>query len=292
MGSKFISTVSFYWKVLKQSVSGFVEEHSFTQSAALSYYTVFSLPPMLIIIFWLVGIWYEEVLVREAVFDEFAELIGQEGANKLMTTLERLTSNQPTLWKTIIGVGTLFFTASTVFVTMKEALNRIFKVKVVRSVKKGITMMILDRFLSIAMLCIIAFILTLSMVISTLITAFNEVIEKWLGDTTRWLFLFDTFLLNLIVFTLLFAITFRYMPDKRLKWRDTWFGAIFTAVLFIGGKSLIGVIISNSQLANFYDAAGGILVLMLWVYYTSVIFFFGANVTHHRSVLLKESKNS
>ncbi len=283
-------SISFYWKVLKNSISSFIDKDTFTQSAALAYYVVFSLPPMLLIVFWSAGLWYKEAQVREAVFDEYGELIGQEGANQLMTTLEGLTSSQPTWWATILGVGILIFTASTVFVTMKNTLNRIFEVKVTRSVTKGILMMLLDRFISIAMLCIIALILTLSMVGSAIITAFGEAIEKWMGDSTFWLLILDNMVLNLLILIVLFAVTYRYMPDSRLDWSDTWFGAFFTAVLFIAGKSFIEIFIGNSQAANFYDAAGGVLVLMLWVYYTSAIFFFGAFVTHIHAKLLKENK--
>jgi len=276
------NNISFYWKVLRSSVERFFGEDTLTQSAALAYYMVFSLPPMLLVIFWIAGLWYEEILVREAVFYEFGELIGKQGADQLMSTLEKLSATKPTVWAAIMSVGILLFTASTVFVTMKQALNRIFEVKLTRSVKQGIVRMLLDRFLSIAMLCIVAIILTISMVVSALITAFNETIEKWLGDSKIWLLLFDHIVLNLIVLTLLFAITYRYMPDTRLKWKDTWFGAFFTAVLFIAGESLLEIFIGKSQVANYYDAAGGILVLMLWVYYSSAIFLFGAIIAHFR----------
>jgi len=279
------NSFSFYWKVFKNSVEKFIGESTLTQAAAISYYMAFSLAPMLLVIFWIAGLWYEEILVREAVFYEFGELIGKQGADQLMSTLEKLSATKPTVWAAIMSVGILLFTASTVFVTMKQALNRIFEVKLTRSVKQGIVRMLLDRFLSIAMLCIVAIILTISRVVSALITAFNETIEKWLGDSKIWLLLFDHIVLNLIVLTLLFAITYRYMPDTRLKWKDTWFGAFFTAVLFIAGESLIEIFIGKSQVANYYDAAGGVLVLMIWVYYSSAIFLFGAIIVHFRAKL-------
>jgi membrane protein len=283
MKPKIKNSLSFYWKILKSSVERFFGYDILTQSAALSYYMVFSLPPMLLVIFWTAGLWYEEILVREAVFDEFGDLIGKQGAMQLMSTLEKLSATKPTFWAAVLGVGTLLFTASTVFVSMKQALNKIFEVQLTRTVKQGIGWLLLDRFLSIAMLCIIAIILTISMVVSALITAFGETIEKWLGDSTIWLLLFDHIILNVVALTLLFAITYRYMPDSRLKWKDTWFGAFFTALLFLAGESLIELFIGKSQLASYYDAAGGLLVLMLWVYYTSAIFLFGALVTHFRS---------
>ena len=124
------------------------------------------------------------------------------------------------------------------------------------------------------------------MVVSAVIKAFGDVINEWIGDYSNWLVLFDYVVINFIVLTLLFAFMFRFMPDVRLKWGETWFGAIFTAILFIAGKSLIGIFIGNSQTANFYDAAGSILVLMLWIYYSSAIFLFGAIFTNSRAKLL------
>ncbi len=286
MNSTLYNSFSYYWKVFKNSVERFISKDTLTQSAAIAYYMVFSLAPMLLIIFWVAGLWYEEFILREAVFVEIGELIGNQGANQLMSTLKNISSTKPTVWTAIISVIFLLFTASTVFVTTKQALNEIFEVKLNRSVKQGIVWMVLDRFLSIAMLCIIAIILSVSMVLNTLITTFNGKIENWLGNSNGWLLLFDHFVLSLIALTLLFAITYRYMPDHRLKWKDTWYGAFLTAVLFIIGESLIKIFIGQSEVANFYDAAGGLLVFMLWVYYTSAIFLFGATITHFSSKLL------
>ena len=288
MNSRINRIFSFYWKVLKDSIERFLEEDTITTSAGIAFYMVFSLPPMLIVIFWITGFWYEETLIKEAVFGEFGRLTGEQGADQLMNTLDKLSANKPTPWATIVGVGVLLFTASTVFVTVKTALNKIFEITDTRTVKQGIVRMLLDRFLSIAMLCILAIVLTLSMITKTLITAFHETLEKWLEDSNIWLVLFDQFVITLITLTLLFAITIRYMPDTRLKWKDTWFGAISTALLFIAGEFLIEILIGKGQYANYYDAAGGLLILMLWVYYTSAIILFGATMTHFRAKLINK----
>ena len=290
IGTKKYNRFSFYKKLLTDSFSKFFKEDIFTQSAALAYYMIFALPPMLIIILWLVGLWYEEELVRGAVFEEFRVLMGADGTRQLMNTLEKITSKKPTLWATVIGVASLLFMVSTVFVTIKQELNRIFEVDAKKSIGKEIWMTILNRFLSIAMLSIIALILTVSMVINALITTFSESMEKWIGGYTSWLSISGFVVLNLLILTLLFSIAFRYVPDTRLKWSNTWFGAFFTAVLFVAGKSLISYAIGNSQVSNFYDAAGSFLVLMLWVYYASAIFYFGAIITQCRSRLLMQSK--
>ena len=287
--SKIRDHFSFYGEVLKNSLIRFDSEDAFTQSAGLAYYMVFSLPPMLLIIFWSAGLLYDEVIVREAIFDEFGKLIGENGSNQLMHTIEGLTANKPTWWETILGAGALFLMISTVYVTLQQILNNIFEIKINRSLSQSFRIMLRDRFLSIAMLGIVAFILTLSMVISAFFNAFVGIIEEWIGGHSIWLMLFDYLVFNFIVLTILFALMFRYMPSKRLQWSETWYGAIFTAILFIAGKSLIGIFIGNSQAANFYDAAGSIMVLMLWVYYTSAIFLFGAIFTHSRAKLLNKN---
>ena len=289
MNSKIRNRLSFYGNVLKNSLIRFNNEDAFTQAAALAYYMVFSLPPMLLIIFWSAGFLYDEVIIREAIFDEFGKLIGENGSNQLMHTIEGLTANRPSWWETVLGAGALFFMISTVYITIQYALNNIFEIKISRSLSQSLLIMLRDRFLSIAMLGIVAFILTLSMVISAFFSAFVGIIEEWIGDYSIWLMLFDYIVFNFILLTILFALMFRYMPSKRLKWRETWYGAIFTAILFIAGKSLIGIFIGNSQAANFYDAAGSIMVLMLWVYYSSVIFLFGAIFTHSRTKLLNKN---
>ena len=286
MDKKKDNRFSFYREVLKNSFVRLNTEDVLNQAAALAYYMVFSLPPMLLIIFWSAGFFYDEGVVREAVFDEFGKLIGEIGSDQIKTSIEGLSSRKPTWWETSIGVGALLFMISTVFVTIQQNLNRIFEVNVTRSVSGNIWYMLRYRLLSIAMLGIIAFILTLSMVVSAVIKAFGDVINEWIGDYSNWLVLFDYVVINFFILTLLFAVMFRYMPDTRIKWSETLYGAIFTAILFIAGKSLIGIFIGNSQAANFYDAAGSIMVLMLWIYYTSIIFFFGAIFTHSRTKLL------
>jgi membrane protein len=170
---------------------------------------------------------------------------------------------------------------------MQQVLNKIFEVEIKRSVAKGILMMFVDRFFSIAMLCVISLILTISMIIDTLITASGEKIEAWLGLSTNWLIFIEHIVLDFSILTFLYAMAYRFIPDTKLKWAHIWKGALFAAILFMSGESLIASSIGNSQAVDFYGVAGSILALMLWVYYTSAIFFFGAYVAYCRAELLK-----
>jgi membrane protein len=275
-----------YWKVLKASVARFAEKDAPTHSAAMSYAMVFSLPPMLLIIFWITGFFYKEVLVREAVFSEMGALVGEEGARQLLVTLEGLDIQKPTWWATAVAAGTLLFTASTVLVSGQNALNRIFGVTAADSVGLGLWKMLFDRFVSFAMLVTFAFILTVSLVVNALIRLFGTFLSEWSGELSSWLTVLDSALMNYGALTLVFVLLFRYLPDVQMKWRDTFFGGLLTAGLFALGKSLIGFLIGKSEVANLYDAAGSVLVLMLWVYYASAIFLFGATLTWTRAGLL------
>lgn len=292
MGPMKTNPVKVYWDVLKEAVSRFISEDTFTQSAALSYYTVFSLPPMLFIIFWSAGLLFDEAAIRTAVFDELGKMIGSDGSDQLLSTIESIELQKPVWWKTLIGITTMLVTSSTVFIAMQSALNRIFEVEINRSLKQSLWVMIRDRILSLSILTIIAFIMAVSLVLTTTINQAGSALEVWLGEISDWLVFLDFILLNLAVLTVLFALMFRYLPDVQMKWSSTWFGAFFTAVLFLVGKSIIELFIGKSDVANLYDAAGSILVLMLWVYYTSAIFLFGATITHCRSIQLDNMKHT
>ena len=281
---------SFHWKVLKNAFSKFFSEDTLTQSAALAYYMVFALPSILVIIFWLAGFWYKEVMITESVLDEFSVLMGQEGAKQLISTLEHITSSKPTMWAAVIGVGTLLFMASTVFVTMKRTLNKIFKVTLKEIPKQRIWKLLFDRFIAIAMIGVVALFIIISITAGALITNFSAIMKKWTGDYTSWLLILGFVVLHITVHTLLFAIAYKYLPDSKLKWSNIWFGALFSATLFVIGKSLIAFFIGNAPISNFYDAAGSILMLMLWVYFSSAIFYFGAIVVQSRTELLQQSE--
>lgn len=281
-----LTSVSFYWKVLKNAVVRFLAKDSLTLSAALSYYTIFSLPPMLLIILEIASRFYNDQKVREAIFTEIGNLVGQSGARQLMDTIDKLNIFEATWWATAVGIIFLIFTATTVFITMQNALNKIFSVKAGQLKGFGIFKMLRDRIMSFALIISMAFILLVSLVVDALLTSFSDYLGKWIGEFSVFLIVITSFLLPLAVITLLFALLFKFLPDVQLRWKDTWFGAFLTATLFSLGQYLISFYIGNSRMASLYDAAGSLLVVMLWVYYTSAIFLFGATFTYVRAKLL------
>ena len=276
--------MKFYWEVLKASFGKFSDSDVLTQSAALSYYTIFSLPPMLLVVLKTTTQFYSEAEVKDIIFGEIGGLVGHEGAQQILNTIDKMNVFQPTWWATIVGVGVLVFTATTVFITMQNALNLIYEVKPAEHTKGfGILKMLRDRAISFALLVSMAFILLVSLVVDALVTTLGKYLSDLVGDVSAVLVVITSILLPLAIITLLFAMLFKFLPDVKLAWRDTWFGALVTAVLFSLGKFLIGFYIGSSSTASLYDAAGSILVVMLWVYYASAIFLFGATFTFIRA---------
>jgi membrane protein len=278
--------LNFYLQVLKKSIVRFFDLDMPMHAAALSYYMVFSLPSMLLIIFWTSAHLYDEIAVREAIFDKIGSLVGHKGADQIMATLEKLSVEQPTFWASALGLGILLFFATSVFDAMRTALNKMIPLESDDSVGRSIWKLLRIRFIAFALLISISFILLVSMVIHALINKIGNHLVQWFGEVAEFFVAFDFILLELGTVSLLFALYFRYLPDIRLKWRDIWLGAVLTAALLVLGKSLIGFFISNSTVADLYDAAGSILVLMLWVYYSSAILLLGATFTFTRAELL------
>lgn len=281
------NTLNFYAQVLKESLIRFFNNDMPMHAAALSYYMVFSLPSMLLIIFWTSARFYDEVAVREAIFAKIGSLVGNKGAGQIMATLEKLSVEQPTFWATALGVSILLFFATSVFDAMRTALNKMIPHETDDSVGRSIWKLLRIRFIAFALLISISFILLVSMVIHALITKIGNHLVQWFGEVAEFIVAFDFILLELGTVSLLFAMYFRYLPDTRLEWRNIWLGAVMTAGLLVLGKSLIGLFISNSTVADLYDAAGSILVLMLWVYYSSAILLLGATFTFTRAELLR-----
>ena len=279
----------FYVKVLKDAVTSYLGDDMPANAAALAFYTIFSLPSMLFIVLWTAGRFYRDAAVREAIFNEIGALVGDEGAQQLSATLKGLDIQEPTWWATVVGIGVLLFTATTVLVTLHNTLNRIFKVSTAQTVGMGLWKMVWDRFVSLSLVVTIAFVLLVSLMVDGMITAFGMVAVQWGGEWATFMVKLDSMLLDLGATAILFTLFFRYLPDIRLAWKDIWFGALLTAGLFTGGKYLIGAVIGSSTAADLYEAAGSVLVLMLWIYYASAIFLFGATFTFTRAQLMNHN---
>lgn len=273
-----MTVLKFYWNLLKETINKFLEDDIFGQAAALSYYTIFSLPPMLLVIMFATTIFYDKATIQEAIFTQISELVGSDGATQLSATLEKVGLFEGGIWASVIGIGALLFTSTTVFVTIQNSLNKIFKVK--PKPKRGIIKLLIDRVLSFTTLLGIAFIMLVSLSVNALISAFGAYLSDIIPDISIAFITLVSLILPLVITSFLFAMIFKYLPDAELEWKETWVGAIITALLFAVGKNLIAIYVGSSNVANLYDAAGSVMVIMVWVFYASVIFLFGAVFTY------------
>lgn len=267
-----------FWQFMRDAIAKFTGDDAFTWAAAISYYTIFSLPPMLLVILYTTTLFYDEQSIRETIFGQIGSLIGQKGATQISQTVDSMGVFKEEWWASAIGIGGMLLTSTTVFITLQNALNHIFRVQP-KPNSVGWIKMIRDRLLSFSVVLGIAFILVVSLVIDAMISAFGDMLAYRFPDISLVLVGLASIIIPLIIITILFALLFKYLPDISITWGHTWRGAVITAILFALGKNAIGYYIGQSKTATLYDAAGSILVLMLWVFYASLIFLFGAVVT-------------
>jgi membrane protein len=276
----------FYRRVLGKAIVKFFKEDVLTLAAALAFYMIFSLPSMLLIIFWIAARFNKEVVVREAILLEIGDLVGRGGAQQMIATAEEISIQEPTWWASAMGIALLVFTATTVMVTVKISLNRIFEVQPAEVKGFGIGWMLRERCICFCLIIVFSFLLLVSVGLQTMIAEFGNYSVRWLGGISTYMVVFDSFFVELALTTLLFALLFRYLPNTKLQWKDTWLGALVTAILLAAGEYLIGYFLGGRTAANLYQAAGNVLLMMLWIYYASAIFLFGATFTFTRAKLL------
>lgn len=271
-----------HWITLKGAASKSLSDKVLKLSAALAYYTVFSLPPLLLVVTAVANLVLKDSNVEGKLFSELRVMIGYEATTTLEHTLEKTEILGNTVFATIAGIITLLIGASGVFAELQDSLNTIFGVR--PNPKKGLIPIIVGRLTSFGMMLSLGFLLMVSLVITTLLTALIERLKAMFPDITVYLAMVLDLLLSFGLFVLLFGAIFKVLPDIRIGWRDVFRGAVFTALLFMLGKIAIGVYLGQSSLSTAYGAAGSIIILLVWVYYSSILLYFGAEYTQLSAV--------
>ena len=270
-----------FWKLAQESVTEFWEDSPFQLAAALSFYTLLSLSPLVLIVVAAAGLVWGEQSVRAELLNQIRELVGQAGAETVRMVLEGTTISGHSLGSMIGGMLTLLFGATTVFVQLQSSLNQIWDVKTpVKTVtRRGLFWrLIRTRLLSLTLILVVGFLLLVSLVVSAALAALQGYLSRAFPDGgTLWQT--ANFLVSLLVISILIAMVYRLLPDVRLDWRDVWVGAITTSVLFGVGKFLIGLYLGHASIGSSYGAAGSLVVFLVWVYYSSLIMFLGAEIT-------------
>lgn len=274
-------------KVVSETVSNWDAHDAFTQSAALAFYTLFSLAPVLIVVISLSGTVFGRERVRGEVVGQFQELMGREAGVAIQGLLEKASTSLHRGIAGIFGLATLLFGTTAVFIQLQTALNTVWEVRP----KAGhvLKTLLKKRLLSFALVLAIGFLLLVSLALSAALTAFGEYVRDRLAAPAA-LFEAVNVLFSFVLFSVLFAMIYRILPDVEIPWRDVLLGSVVTSALFSVGKWLIGLYIGHTSLASAYGAAGSVIVIVLWVYYTSLIVLLGAEFTRAHSRYFFDSK--
>jgi membrane protein len=262
--------------LLKETGSQWNEMSSFRLSAALSYYTVFSLPPLLLLVIAIAGSVFGETAARGELVNQFQGVMGPQSASLVQTLILNASRSGSSTIATIVGTAALIIGASGVFSELQQSLNAIWNVRLKRKIR--IKDKIVNRLFSFSMILVIGFILLVFLGVSAAVSAFGEALNGlWTGPPILdYVLQAVNLLVSFGVIMLLFALLFKVLPDAKIAWKDVWFGAAVTALLFTIGKYLIGLYLAKSSTASTYGAAGSLVLVLSWIYYSSLTLFFGA----------------
>lgn len=265
------------WKVLKKSGKDSMDDGIMKKSASLAFYTIFSLGPLLFVIIFLASIFFRQEAVEGQIYEQIKDFIGSAAAAQVQLVLKNAALEPQNTMATIIGIGTLLIGATTMFGDMQDSINQIWGLKA--NPKKGFMKIVVNRLMSFGVIASLSFLLLVSLFISTLIDSFNTELKETVPGVAVEIVGILNLVLSFIIITALFLIIFKVLPDARIRWKDVLSGAIATAILFMIGKFGITFYISKNNLGTTYGAAGSLVILLLWVYYASVILYFGAEFT-------------
>ena len=263
------------WKLLKDTVLAFIEDEALSRGAAIAFYTVTSIAPVLLIVIAIAGLAFGREAAHNAITEQLSSLMGPQVAEVMQAAVASASNKASGIFATIIGVVTLLVTASGVFGEMQTALNAIWKAK-----PQGATIsrLVRARAASLGLVAALGFLLMVSLVVSTGLTAFGNYLDSVL-PFGKFILMILNGIVSLCLISFLFGAIYKVLPDRTLEWRDVLIGAIVTGVMFTIGKSLISWYIGSSAVASSFGAAGALIVLLLWVYYSAQIFLLGAEFT-------------
>lgn len=263
--------------ILKNTAKGFSEDKGLKLSASLAYYTVFSMAPLLLLIISLAGAFFGKDAIEGSLFTELNGLIGDQAAAQIQEIIKNMELSGKTTLSLTIGIITLIIGATTVFGEIQDSINMIWNVKA--KPKKGWLKLIKDRLLSGSIIIGLGFLLIVSLVINGALTSFDTMLRNWLPETSIIIFTILSIGVNFIVLTVLFGVIYKVLPDAKIRWKDVRAGALFTSFLFLVGRYIIGFYIGTAGVGSPYGAAGSIVVILIWVYYSAAILYFSVEFT-------------
>jgi len=265
------------WTILKQTFTDFADNKIARMSAALAYYTVFSIAPMLIVVITLCDFFYGHNAVEGTIYGQIKSVVGEQAALQIQQLIKNATISRDISWASVVGIVALIFAATSIFAEIQDSINLIWRLKA--KPKKGWLKLLINRLLSFSIVVCLGFILMVSLVVNAVLDALMQEIIKRLPQLAVYLSYGVNQLLTFATISFLFGIIFKVLPDAKIKWKDVRIGAFTTAILFMLGKFAIGYYLGRTKITSSYGAAGSVVIILLWVYYSAIILYFGAAFT-------------
>lgn len=268
-------------KVIWQSIRDLIDDKVMRMSAALAYYTIFSLAPILILVIGLLDAFFSRDAIEGKIYGQIAGFVGHDAALEIQQIIANSAISGKGKFATVVSIIVLVFSATGVFGEIQDSINTIWRLKA--KPKKGWVKMLTNRLLSFSMVVSLGFLLLVSLLINAIINAISDRLAHYMPQLSIVVLYVVNLLLVFVITTLLFGIIFKVLPDAKIKWRHVLAGAIATAILFMVGKWAISFYLGRSTVSTTYGAAGGLIVVLLWVYYSAIILYFGAEFTRNFS---------
>lgn len=276
-------------EILKKSFSDFGSNRPMVHAGTTAYFAVFSIVPMLVLIISVFGFFIDDAIIREKLFKEINTLMGNKSSDLLREAINNYEVTENTTLGSIVGIGLFLFFATTLFSILQDTMNYIWRVRVKSNFKMNLINILKTRFFSFGIILSLGFVLLASMVVDVAISFLKDFLSTYFTDRLVLLAQVLNYALTFSIITSIFALIFRYLPDLHVKWNSAWFAAIFTSLFFILGKFAIGFVIGRSDMGAIYGAAGSVIIMLMWVYYVSIIFYFGVQISQSHALYFEHS---
>lgn len=265
------------WAIIKKTVVNFYNDDSMSYASSIAFYTIFSMPAILIIALSIGTTFYERNVVQEELINQVEWLIGMNSEKEIREIISNARLDSKSAFAKTVGIVTLIFSATTVFASLQSSLNKIWGFK--PKPGRGLIKFMVNRLLSLAMVAVMGFLLLVSLVIDASLVVFQGFLSQVMEGFTLYILKAMNIFISFSIITVIFGLIFKVLPDADVKWRDVWVGAIVTTILFTIGKFLIGFYLGNSSFGSAYGTAGSLVIILVWIYYSTIIVLFGAELT-------------
>ena len=281
--NKFVKKITDGYKITRKSLAHFMTNRPVEMAGTTAYFAIFSMVPIIIIIVAVIGLITGDEAISEKLFNELNRLVGEENTSVLERALSNYELSENSLTGTIIGAGFFLVSATTLFSSMQSSINFFWRVKTRSNLKMNVLSLLKSRIFSFGVILSLGFVLLVSLFIDAIIAIIKEFLATQISPDFIFLAQVTNFVVSLAIVTFVIALIYKYLPDVKVKWSASLFGAVFTAVLFVAGKLGIGFLIGNSNMGQVYGAASSIVVILIWIYFASLIFYFGVELTYQYS---------